>query len=117
MHETGANEVLCALTGAFFAMMNILQFDVWKDPQRDEVGRFFGRWFIQLPVQKSQMLYIMTEFQPLYDWKSEHFSLWIGPEFGKAFTPGSFFRNGGALYFKPILAGFSRHHRTRHSTQ
>jgi hypothetical protein len=87
--------------GAFFAMMNIFQFDVHRDPERPEVGRFLGRWFIQLPVQKSQMLYILTEMQPVYDWKTEHFSFWIGPEFGKAFKPGEFFRNGGAIYFKP----------------
>jgi len=87
--------------GAFFAMMNIFQIDVWKDPERDDVNRYLGRWFIMFPVQKSQKLYVMIEMQPVYDWEGEHFSFWLGPEFGKAFGPGEFFRNGGALYFKP----------------
>lgn len=87
--------------GAFFAAMNIFQIDVWKDADRSSVNRFIGRWFMMFPVQKSQMLYLMVEMQPLYDWESEHFSFWIGPEFGKAFAPGDFFLNGGALYAKP----------------
>ena len=47
-------------------------------------------------------LYILTEFQPVYDWEQEHFSFWFGPEFGKAFMPSEgIFRNGGAIYIKP----------------
>ena len=65
-------------------------------------GRYMGRWFLQLPINKKHKLYLLTEFQPVYDWESEHFSFWVGPEFGKAFTPSKgIFRNGGAIYFKP----------------
>ncbi len=87
--------------GSFFAMMNIFQIDVWRDSVRGDVNRYIGRWFLQLPVQKSQMLYIMIEMQPIYDFEADHFSFWFGPEFGKAFKPSDFFQNGGAIYFKP----------------
>ena len=87
--------------GAFFAQMNIFQIDVWKDPERDDVNRYLGRWFLMFPVQKSHKLYVLIEMQPVYDWEGDHFSFWMGPEFGKAFGPGEFFRNGGALYVKP----------------
>ena len=89
--------------GSFFAMMNIFEADIFKDSGRDEVGRFLGRWFLQLPLNKKHKLYMMVEMQPIYDWENDdHFSFWIGPEFGKAFTPNKgIFRNGGAIYFKP----------------
>ncbi len=88
--------------GAFFAMMNIYTFDWYKEKGRGDVSRFMGRWFLQLPINKKHKLYIMTEFQPVYDFEESHFSFWFGPEFGKAFTPSpGIFRNGGAIYFKP----------------
>jgi hypothetical protein len=90
--------------GAFFAMMNIFEFDVYKDPSRGDVGYYFGRWFIQTPINKKHKLYILTEMQPMYNFEADdnEFTFWIGPEFGKAFAPGpGAFRNGGALYFKP----------------
>ena len=88
--------------GAFFAMMNIFEFDWYSDTGRGDVGRYMGRWFLQLPINKKHKLYLLTEFQPVYDWEVEHFSFWFAPEFGKAFTPSKgIFRNGGAIYIKP----------------
>ncbi len=89
--------------GAFFAMMNIWDFDWYKDTGRDNINRYLGRWFLQLPINKKHKLYLLTEFQPVYDFENDnHFSFWIGPEFGKAFAPSKgIFRNGGALYVKP----------------
>jgi hypothetical protein len=88
--------------GAFFAMMNIFEVDWMKDTGRGEIGRYMGRWFLQLPINKKHKLYILTEFQPVYDWEAEHFSFWFAPEFGKAFAPSpGVFRNGGAIYIKP----------------
>ena len=87
--------------GSFFAMMNIFQIDVWRDSARGDVNRYLGRWFLQLPIQKSHMLYLMIEMQPVYDFEMDHFSFWVGPEFGKAISPNDFFQNGGALYAKP----------------
>ena len=90
--------------GAFFAMMNIYEFDWYKENGRGDVSRYMGRWFLQLPINKKHKLYILTEFQPVYDFEEDHFSFWFGPEFGKAFTPSpGIFRNGGAIYFKPGL--------------
>lgn len=88
--------------GSFFAMMNIYEFDWFKENGRGDVSRYIGRWFLQLPVNKKHKLYILTEFQPMYDFEQDHFSFWFGPEFGKAFAPSKgLFRNGGAIYFKP----------------
>ncbi len=88
--------------GAFFAMMNIFETDIMKDAGRDDVFYYFGRYFLQLPINKKYKLYILTEFQPIYDFKTDKFSFWFGPEFGKAFAPSEgVFRNGGAIYFKP----------------
>ncbi len=90
--------------GSFFAMMNIYEFDWYKDTGRGDVNRYMGRWFLQLPVNKKHKLYILTEFQPVYDFEEDHFSFWFAPEFGKAFMPSKgLFRNGGAIYFKPGL--------------
>jgi hypothetical protein len=88
--------------GSFFAMMNIFEWDIFKDSSRDDVSHYVGRWFLQLPINKKYKLYILTEFQPVYDFQTDHFSFWFGPEFGKAFAPGKgIFRNGGAVYVKP----------------
>jgi hypothetical protein len=88
--------------GSFFAMMNIFEVDFFKDSGRGDIGRYLGRWFLQLPVNKKHKLYLMVEMQPVYDWEANHFSFWVGPEFGKAFAPSKgIFRNGGAIYVKP----------------
>ncbi|MGI9342958.1 MAG: hypothetical protein ACR2QV_08905 [Gammaproteobacteria bacterium] len=88
--------------GSFFAMMNIWEFDWWKENGRDPVNRYLGRWFLQLPFNKKYKLYVMTEFQPIYDFETSDFSFWMAPEFGKAFAPSKgLFRNGGAIYIKP----------------
>ena len=45
--------------GAFFAMMNIFEFDIFKDSGRGDVGRYMGRWFLQLPMNHSCLFYIV----------------------------------------------------------
>jgi hypothetical protein len=40
-------------------------------------------------------LYLMPEFQPIYDFETDDFSLWIGLEFGKMVAPGKI------AYIKP----------------
>ena len=37
----------------------------------------------------------MPEFQPIYDFENDEFSLWIGPEVGKMLAPGRI------IYAKP----------------
>ncbi len=90
--------------GSFFAMMNIFQFDIFKDSGRGDIARYLGRWFFMLPLHKALKLYALVEMQPVYDFENEHFSFWLGPEIGKALGPGGaggVFSKGGAVYIKP----------------
>ena len=88
----------------FFALMNFYDFDAFREKNRDNTSRVRGRWFWMQPLSKPTPqlsvfdfsgLYIMTELQPVYDIENEHFSFWIGPEFGKILAPGH------VLYVKP----------------
>jgi hypothetical protein len=76
----------------FFAMLNLYYFDVYKKDSAPETSRYVGRWFYMQPLTPPGKwwgaLYLMPEFQPVYDFKAEDFSLWIGLEFGKGFAPG-----------------------------
>jgi hypothetical protein len=83
----------------FFAMMNFIDFDIFKDNNRESTTRYRGRWFWMQPLSKPgpslfDGLYVLTEFQPVYDFMESDFDFWIGPEFGKAF-------DWGAVYAKP----------------
>ncbi len=83
----------------FFAMMNFFDFDVYKDNSRESTSRWRGRWFWMQPLSKpgprlTDGLYLLTEFQPVYDFNTSDFDFWIGPEFGKAME-------WGAIYAKP----------------
>lgn len=82
------------MPGAFFAQMHIFQWDVAKDSDEESVGMYKGRWFLMIPINPTYKLYTLTEFQPVYDFYDDDFSLWIGPEFGKA-------TDWGAYYIKP----------------
>jgi hypothetical protein len=83
--------------GAFFALMNFYQFDVFGDDNRDDVSMYKGRWFFMLPLHPSG-IYALPEFQPIYDFEENEFSFWVGPEIGKMLAPGRI------AYIKP---GFS----------
>jgi len=76
----------------FFAMLNLYYFDVYKKDSAPETSRYVGRYFYMQPLTKPGKwwggLYIMPEFQPVYDFKANDFSLWIGPEIGKVLAPG-----------------------------
>ena len=81
--------------GAFFALMNFYQFDVFKDASRPDQSLYIGRYFVMLPLSKKFKLYMLPEFQPIYDFENSHFSFWVGPEFGKMLA------GGNILYVKP----------------
>ena len=86
--------------GAFAAMMNFYFFDVFKDNSRDDTSMFVGRWYVMLPLRAPgpglfDGIYMLPEFQPIYDFEDEHFSFWVGPEFGKILSPGNI------VYLKP----------------
>ena len=89
-------------TRGFVAAMNFLDFDVFKEDERDDVLRFRGRWFLMQPLSKPgpgllSGLYLLPEIQPVYDFENEEFSLWFGPELGKILGPGKI------VYLKPGL--------------
>ena len=81
--------------GAFFALMNFYQFDVFKDAARPDQSMYIGRYFVMLPLSKKYKLYALPEFQPIYDFENSHFSFWVGPEFGKMMN------SSNILYLKP----------------
>ena len=95
----------------FFAAMNFYDFDAIKDNKRSSTSRFRGRWFWMQPLSMPAHvkdpdnkdwqifnlagLYVLTEFQPVYDFQRSHFSFWFGPELGKIL------KDGVILYGKP----------------
>jgi hypothetical protein len=83
----------------FFAMLNIYYFDVYKKDTAPETSKFVGRWFYMQPLTPPGKwwggLYLMPELQPIYDFETDDFSLWVGLEFGKMVAPGKI------AYIKP----------------
>ena len=88
----------------FFAMMNFYDFDAFKDKKVAHTSRYRGRWFWMQPLSMPGHvkdpedtslhifdlagLYLLTEFQPVYDFKEDDFSFWVGPEVGKILKDG-----------------------------
>ncbi|MCZ6498747.1 MAG: hypothetical protein O6765_08500 [Gammaproteobacteria bacterium] len=81
--------------GAFFALMNFYFFDIFKDDAVADTSMYLGRWFVMLPLSKKYKLYLLPEFQPIYDFENSHFSFWVGPEFGKMLNKQNI------IYMKP----------------
>jgi hypothetical protein len=76
----------------FFAMLNLYYFDVYKTDMIPDTSLYVGRWFYMQPLTKPGpwwgAIFVMPEFQPVYDFETEDFSLRIGLEIGKVFAPG-----------------------------
>jgi len=83
----------------FFAMLNLYYVDVYKKDTVPDTSKFVGRWFYMQPLTPPGKwwggLYLMPEFQPIYDFETDDFSLWVGLEFGKMVAPGKI------AYIKP----------------
>jgi hypothetical protein len=83
----------------FFAALNLYFFDVYKKDSAPETSRYVGKWFYMQPLTKPGPwwggLFLLPEFQPIYDFKTSDFSAWIGVELGKMLAPGRI------LYIKP----------------
>jgi len=83
----------------FFAMLNLYFVDVYKKASAPDTSRYVGRWFYMQPLTPPGKwwggLYLMPEFQPIYDFETDDFSSWIGLEFGKMVAPGKI------AYIKP----------------
>ena len=76
----------------FIAMLNLYYFDVYKKADAPDTSRYVGRWFYMQPLSRPGPwyggLYVMPEYQPIYDFETDDFSSWLGIEFGKMFAPG-----------------------------
>ena len=76
----------------FVAMLNIYYVDIYKEDSAPDTSRFVGRWFYMQPLTRPGPwyggLYLMPEFQPIYDFETDEYSSWFGLEFGKMFAPG-----------------------------
>ncbi len=83
----------------FFAMLNLYYLDVFKTDSAPETSQYVGRWFYMQPLTPPGewwgLIYLMPEFQPVYNFEAEDFSLWIGLEIGKIVAPGK------VAYIKP----------------
>ncbi len=83
----------------FFAMLNLYYFDVYKTDSAPETSQYVGRWFYMQPLTPPGewwgLFFLMPEFQPVYNFEAQDFSLWIGLEIGKIVAPGK------VAYVKP----------------
>ena len=83
----------------FFAALNLYFFDVYKKQSAPDTSRYVGRWFYMQPLTPPGPwwggLYVMPEFQPVYDFETKDFSAWLGLELGKMLAPGKI------AYIKP----------------
>jgi hypothetical protein len=91
----------------FFAMMNFYDFDAFKEDEVGYTSRYRGRWFWMQPFSMPAFmknpkdvgvhildlsgLYLLAEFQPIYDFRKSDFDFWIGPEVGKILQEGLIF--------------------------
>jgi len=86
--------------GAFFAAMNFYFFDIFGEDDVGDTSMWVGRWFVMLPLRKPgpgffDGIYLLPEFQPIYDFENDHFSFWVGPEIGKMLSKKN------VVYIKP----------------
>jgi len=83
----------------FFAALNLYYFDVFKDDSAPATSRYVGRWFYMQPLTKPGPwyggLFLLPEFQPVYDFETEDYSSWFGLEIGKLAGEGKI------AYIKP----------------
>ena len=90
----------------FLVLMNVYDFDVDKGSAGSDVEQFRGRWLWMQPLSKpgpnlGDGLYMLTEFQPVYNFMTDDFDFWFGPELGKII------KDGQIIYIKPGV-GFDR---------
>jgi hypothetical protein len=76
----------------FIAMLNLYYFDLYRDDSTPKTSRYVGKWFYMQPLTKPGPwwggIFLLPEFQPIYDFETEDFSAWVGVELGKMFAPG-----------------------------
>ncbi len=76
----------------FIAALNLYYFDVYREHPGPKTSRYVGKIYLMQPLTKPGPpwggLFLLPEFQPIYDFETEDFSLWIGVELGKMLAPG-----------------------------
>lgn len=76
----------------FIAMLNLYFFDVYKEASAPKTSRYVGRVFLMQPLTKPGPwwggVFLLPEFQPIYDFETDDFSSWIGVEAGKMLAAG-----------------------------
>jgi hypothetical protein len=76
----------------FVAAMNLYYFDVYKEDSAPKTSRYVAKVYIMQPLTKPGPpwggLFLLPEFQPIYDFETKEFSSWIGVELGKMLAPG-----------------------------
>jgi len=76
----------------FIAMLNLYFFDVYKEAGAPKTSRYVGRVYLMQPLTKPGPwwggLFLLPEWQPIYDFETDDLSNWIGVEFGKMISPG-----------------------------
>jgi hypothetical protein len=83
----------------FLAALNLYYFDVFKDDLAPDTSRYVGKWYYMQPLTRPGPwyggLFLLPEFQPVYDFETEDFSSWFGLEIGKLAGEGKI------AYIKP----------------
>lgn len=83
----------------FIAALNLYYFDVYKTESAPQTSRYVGKWFYMQPLTRPGEwwggIFLLPEFQPIYDFETDDFSLWVGVEFGKLLGAGRI------IYIKP----------------
>jgi hypothetical protein len=76
----------------FIAALNLYFFDVYKEDSAPKTSRYVGRVFLMQPLTKPGPwwggVFLLPEWQPIYDFETKDFSNWIGVELGKMISPG-----------------------------
>jgi hypothetical protein len=83
----------------FFAALNLYYFDVFKDDSAPDTSKYVGRFYYMQPLSRPGPwyggLFILPEFQPIYDFETDDYSSWFGLEIGKVAGVGKI------AYIKP----------------
>ena len=76
----------------FIAALNLFFFDVYKTDSAPSTTRYVGRMFLMQPLSKPGPwwggVFLLAEWQPIYDFEIDDYSSWIGTEIGKMISPG-----------------------------
>ncbi len=85
----------------FLAAIQFYDFDIAKSSGRPDVNRVRLRYFWQYLLSPKHKIYVMPEFQAVFDFEEDENSFWIAPEIGKVFSTPQGKKAGFVAYVKP----------------